>query len=102
MEPLWSPVVATGGKRSQIGWPQKPQKQAKTVAVGCDRLPNGAHGKEGGRRFESVRGLHEDAANRHLRQRGRCLRWRQRSHRVARADVFALIPSLARRGASER
>jgi hypothetical protein len=27
--------------------PQKPQKQAKTVAVGCDRLPFGAHGKQG-------------------------------------------------------
>src|SRR6266516_4941085 len=47
MEPLWSPVVATGGNPSQIGWPQKPQKQAKTVAADCDRLPFGAHGKEG-------------------------------------------------------
>jgi hypothetical protein len=25
----------------------KAQKQAKTVAVGCDQLPFGAHGKEG-------------------------------------------------------
>ena len=40
-------MVATVGNRSQIGWPQKPQKQAKTVAAGCDRLPFGAHGKEG-------------------------------------------------------
>jgi hypothetical protein len=40
-------VVATGGNRSQIGSAQKPQKQAKTVATGCDRLPEGAHGKEG-------------------------------------------------------
>jgi hypothetical protein len=46
MEPLWSPVVATGGNRSQIGPVEKPQKQAKTVAVRCDRLPEGAHGKE--------------------------------------------------------
>src|SRR5262249_36840753 len=47
MEPLWSPVVATGGNRSQIGHAQKPQKQAKTVAVGCDRLPQSFDGKEG-------------------------------------------------------
>jgi hypothetical protein len=30
MEPLWSPVVATGGNQRQIG--QKPHEQAKTVA----------------------------------------------------------------------
>jgi hypothetical protein len=47
MEPLWSPVVATGGNRTQIWLPQKPQKEAKTVAVGCERLPFRAHGKEG-------------------------------------------------------
>jgi hypothetical protein len=47
MEPLWSPVVATGGKRSQIAQTRKARNQAKTVAVGCDRLPIGAHGKEG-------------------------------------------------------
>src|SRR2546422_8782087 len=35
---LWSPVVATGGNRQQIGESRKPQKQAKTVAVGCDWL----------------------------------------------------------------
>src|SRR3954451_19894511 len=57
MEPLWSPVVATGGNRSQIALAPNPQDQAKTVAAGCDRLPIGAHGKGGGRRFESVRGL---------------------------------------------
>ena len=45
-EPLWSPVVATAGKRTQIELPQIPQKQAKTVAVSCDRLPEGAHGKD--------------------------------------------------------
>jgi hypothetical protein len=27
--------------------PENPRKQAKTVAVGCSRLPIGAHGKEG-------------------------------------------------------
>jgi hypothetical protein len=47
MEPLWSSVVATGGNRSQIGIPQKPQKQAKSVAAGCDPLRPGPHGKEG-------------------------------------------------------
>jgi hypothetical protein len=40
MEPLWSPVVATGGNRWQIRSEQTRPKQAKTVAVGCD-------GKEG-------------------------------------------------------
>ena len=38
MEPLWSPVVATGGDRSQIAQAQTPSKQAKPlpwVATGC-------------------------------------------------------------------
>jgi hypothetical protein len=47
MEPLWSPVAATGGNRWQIGSAQTRPKQAKTVAVGCDRLPMEVHGKEG-------------------------------------------------------
>src|SRR5437016_12139751 len=47
MEPLWSPVVATGGNRRQIGEPRKPQKQGKSVATGCDRLPATFHGKQG-------------------------------------------------------
>jgi hypothetical protein len=47
MEPLWSPVVATGGNRSQIASPRNLRRQAKTVAVGCDQLPIAAHGKEG-------------------------------------------------------
>jgi hypothetical protein len=45
MEPLWSPVVATGGNQPQIESPQKRQKQAKTVAAACDQLPFGVHGK---------------------------------------------------------
>jgi hypothetical protein len=45
MEPLWSPVVATGGNRSQIGKHEKPQKQARTVAVGCEGLLPRLHGK---------------------------------------------------------
>src|SRR5437773_9791553 len=44
---LWSPVVATGGNQWQIGRPQERQKQAKTVAVGCNGLPIEVHGKEG-------------------------------------------------------
>jgi hypothetical protein len=47
MEPLWSPVVATRGDQWQIAQPQKPRKQAKTIAVGCDQLPQEFHGKEG-------------------------------------------------------
>jgi hypothetical protein len=39
MEPLWSPVVATSGNQRQIDRHSKPQKQAKSVATGCDRLP---------------------------------------------------------------
>ena len=47
MEPLWSPVVATRGNQWQIGSARKLQRQAKTVAVGCDHLSQAAHGKEG-------------------------------------------------------
>src|SRR6266516_3089428 len=47
MEPLWSPVVATGGKRWQIAKPRKRRNHAKTVAAGCDQLPIGSLGKEG-------------------------------------------------------
>jgi len=43
----WSLHGATGGNRSQIQRPQEPQKYAKTVAMRCDQLPIGAHGKEG-------------------------------------------------------
>jgi hypothetical protein len=39
MEPLWSPVVATGGNRRQNAQGRKPQKQGKTVAIGCHLLP---------------------------------------------------------------
>jgi hypothetical protein len=40
-------VVATGGNRSQITSTRKRLKQGKTVAAGCDRLPQAAHGTEG-------------------------------------------------------
>ena len=60
MEPLWSPVVSTGGNQWQIRATRTAPKQARTVAVGCDRLPERFHGKEGSR-FESVRGLGQSA-----------------------------------------
>jgi hypothetical protein len=41
------PLVATGRNRWRIGSARKPRKQAKTVAVGCDPLPESFHGKEG-------------------------------------------------------
>jgi hypothetical protein len=47
MEHLWSPAVATGGNRWQMERPRKRLKKAKTVAVGCDQLPEAFHGKEG-------------------------------------------------------
>ncbi len=47
MERLWSRAVAIGGNRWQMGRRRKRLKQAKTVAVGCDRLPPGPYGKEG-------------------------------------------------------
>src|SRR5207247_6771465 len=46
MEPLWSPVVATGGNRCQIDCRSKLQKHAKSVTTGCHRLPETFHGKE--------------------------------------------------------
>jgi hypothetical protein len=47
MEHSWSRAVATSGNRWQTGRPRERLEQAKTVAMGCDRLPIGAHGKEG-------------------------------------------------------
>ncbi len=47
MSSLWSPVVATGGNQRQIDRAPKPQKQAKSVAIGCDRLLETFHRKEG-------------------------------------------------------
>src|SRR6266516_7626606 len=47
MEPLWSPVVATGGNQWQIRSARNPPKQAKSVAVDCHRLPETFHGKQG-------------------------------------------------------
>jgi hypothetical protein len=47
MEHLWSRAVATGRNPWQP-WPRRKRlRRAKTVAVGCHRLPREAHGKEG-------------------------------------------------------
>ena len=40
------PVVATGGTQWQIRSARNPPKQAESVAVGCERLPEKFHGKE--------------------------------------------------------
>jgi hypothetical protein len=47
MERLWSRAVATGRNGSQMEQCQERLKRAETVAMRCDRLPIGAHGKEG-------------------------------------------------------
>jgi hypothetical protein len=47
MEPLWSPVVATGGNPPQIAQARKGRNQAKTVAVGCHQLPEKFQEREG-------------------------------------------------------
>jgi hypothetical protein len=44
MEHLRSRAVATGGKCTPT---RNRLNEAKTVGTGCDRLPIGAHGKEG-------------------------------------------------------
>jgi len=64
MEHLWSPAGATGGNQRQIGEPRKRLKQADRQPVATHGNGSGAHGKEGGRRFESVRGLCKSAARR--------------------------------------
>jgi hypothetical protein len=47
MELLWSPAVATGRNRWQMERRRRRLRQAKTVAMGCDQLPESFHGKEG-------------------------------------------------------
>jgi hypothetical protein len=46
MERLSSRPGATGGNRWQMRRPRKRLKHSKTVAVSCDRLRPGPHGKE--------------------------------------------------------
>jgi hypothetical protein len=67
MEPLWSPVVATDGNRSQIESARKAPKQAETFAMGCDWLPIGAHGKEGVDGSSPSKGLAQPRHSRRLR-----------------------------------
>jgi hypothetical protein len=66
MEPLWSPVVATVGNQWQIAEARKRRNQAQTVAVGCYRLPFGAHGKEGVDGSSPSEGLAKVPANQHF------------------------------------
>jgi hypothetical protein len=47
MEPFWSRAVATGGKRWRMERLSKWLRQAETVDMGCDQLPESFHGKEG-------------------------------------------------------
>jgi hypothetical protein len=47
MEPLWSPVVATGSNPSQIRPRQKTAETSRAVAAGCEQLPPNLDGKEG-------------------------------------------------------
>jgi hypothetical protein len=63
MEPLWSPVVATRGNQRQMERRPKRRKQAKTVAVGCHRLPQTFHGKEGVDGSSPSEGFQEVPAN---------------------------------------
>src|SRR5205823_15131375 len=46
MEPLWSPVVATGGGNWAAN-ARRRRKQAKSVATACHQLPETFHGKQG-------------------------------------------------------
>src|SRR5919198_2018013 len=88
MEPLWRSVVATRGNRSQIASARNRHNQAKTVAVGCDRLPEAAHGKEG----SPVRVRERD-----LQKRRRLAS--SRSDRLARSAVcggYAAVYELSR------
>ena len=66
MEHLWSPAVATGGNRWQMERPRKRLQKAKTVAVGCDQLPEAFHGKEGVDGSSPSEGFAKVPAHRHF------------------------------------
>jgi hypothetical protein len=70
MEPLWSPRGCKRWHQRQMAWPTKARKQAKTLAVGCDRLPRGVHGKEGVSGSSPSEGLPESARTTGLLFRG--------------------------------
>ena len=63
VEHLWSRAGATSGNWWQMGTARRRLKQAKTVAMGCDRLPIGAHGKEGVDGSSPSEGLQKAPAN---------------------------------------
>jgi hypothetical protein len=105
MEHLWSRAVATGGNRWQMGLPRKRLEQAKTVAMGCDQLPGP----------QMVRGSTVRVRQRALQSRcesavsftwivakvGDCGSHRGRT-KVARRQLSAVTPSLARPGSPVR
>jgi hypothetical protein len=68
---------------------QKPQKQAKTVAMGCDRLPSAAHGKEGVSGSSPEEGSAKSAAP-------RCFSVQPNLHFVARALGVEAFMELSR------
>jgi hypothetical protein len=92
MEHLWSPAGATSGNQRQMGCPRKLRKQAKSVAVGCHRLPGPQNGKEGVDGSSPSEGLYEVPANRPLCC---CLS-------VERADTFRTHLRYPRRTATSR
>ena len=47
MDPLWSPAVASAGKRSKLEGLENPLETARSFAAGCHRSPWARHGKEG-------------------------------------------------------
>jgi hypothetical protein len=64
MEPLWSPVVATGGNQRQIDWVPKPAEISQIGATGCHQLRETFHGKEGVDGSSPSEGFAEIPANR--------------------------------------
>src|SRR5215212_4559710 len=66
MERLWSPAGATSGNQRQIAGRRNRRKQAKSVAVGCHRLPRPQNGKEGVDGSSPSEGLHKGPANGHV------------------------------------
>ena len=48
MEPLWSPVVATGGNPWQMRGAEIGSNKRTSFAVSCDQLPESFHGKTPG------------------------------------------------------
>src|SRR5438128_8343765 len=91
MEPLWSPVVATGGNQWQIRSARNPPKQAKSVAAGCHRLPETFHGKQG-----ICRGLPPVAGGPLPAKEGSMLKWRVSARLFLRAvRARALVAAAA-------